>query len=91
MKTCNKCKWCVLLDYGYSNYTQEGTYVHCAKKLHPEDGFDRFYGEDDRLKYAEKCAGYEVGSAVDMDVDRENVRDLTEEELAIYKMVEGEL
>lgn len=83
-KSCEQCKFCILDDYGYSNYTVEGTYVFCAKKLHPEDGFDKFYGEDKRLFFAEQCPGFDAGECIRMDVDREDLPDLTIEQQAIW-------
>ena len=44
-KNCSDCKHSVLVDYGYSNYTVEGTNVYCIKKLHPNPGFDNWYGD----------------------------------------------
>lgn len=82
MKKCTDCANCVLDDYGYSNYTVEGTYVFCAKKLHPENGFDRWYGEDKRLEFAESCSGFEAGEPVAIDCDREDVPGLTEDQRA---------
>ena len=71
MKSCEECKFCLLEDHGYSNYTVEGTYVHCLKGLHPDGVFDRFYGEAGGLNHAEKCVGYVNGCPVAIDVDRE--------------------
>lgn len=73
-RTCETCKWCVMQDHGYSNYTVEGTTVHCLKKLHPEDGFDRWFGDDKRIAFANECAGYEAGEAVSIDCDREGLK-----------------
>lgn len=78
MKSCAECKFCLLEDYGYSNYTVEGTYVHCLKKLHPESGFDRFYGQEDRLKFAEECTGYVNGEPVDLDNDRDLLKNYSD-------------
>lgn len=80
--TCNSCKYAIFKDYGYSNYTTEGTQFYCAKNLHPADGFDRFYGEDKRLDYAAKCGGFECGDSIEMDVDGEV--ELTPEQQTIY-------
>ena len=44
--SCAKCKFAVYQDQGYSNYTVMGTDFFCAKKLHPNDGFDVGYGKD---------------------------------------------
>jgi hypothetical protein len=88
-KSCEQCKFCIREDHGYSNWTVEGTYIHCAKGLHPEDGFDRFYGEDERLYFAENCSSFTPGLALDLDVDGDEIRGLTGEQLEIYKMWTG--
>jgi hypothetical protein len=80
-KKCDNCRFCILEDHGYSNYTVEGTYVYCAKKLHPEDGFDRWFGEDKRLEFAEKCPEFTSGAPVSLDVDGENELDASEREV----------
>lgn len=85
-RTCEGCKFGCLFDFGYSNYTVEGTEFFCAKSLHPDGHFDRFYGEDKRLKYAEKCEGFEIGQAIEMDVDHENESELTADQRAIYEL-----
>lgn len=86
MITCENCKFGCLFDYGYSNYTTEGTEFFCAKSLHPDGHFDRFYGEDKRLKFAEKCPGFEAGKAIEMDTECQGEADLTPEQRAIYDL-----
>lgn len=49
----------------------EGTTFHCLKRAHPCDGFDRWYGEDKRLGFAEGCEAFEAGEPVEVDVDGE--------------------
>lgn len=71
-KSCNECVFALFQDYGYSNYTTEGTTFECLKKQHPEDGFDRFYGHDKRLDFAEQCNVFEGGDPVAVDVERED-------------------
>lgn len=73
-KTCEKCNFCLLNDFGYSNYTTEGTTVVCLKDK--QDDFDRWYGEDSRLNFAETCPSYDEGEAFYMDVDQENTNEL---------------
>lgn len=73
---CSACKWAVLEDYGYSNWTQEGTQIYCLRDLHPSgpEGFDQWYGKDERDKFAEQCDAFTAaaeGEQVNMDVDRE--------------------
>ena len=87
MPNCANCIFAIFNDYGYSNYTTEGTEFFCAIKKHPADGFDRFYGEDKRLQHAERCDMFHEGDAVDMDVDRENLAELTQGQLFVYSVV----
>lgn len=70
-KSCNGCINALFQDEGYSNYTVENTAFLCMKRLHPEAPFDRFYGEDKRLDFAEKCSGFEAGDPIVLDVDGE--------------------
>lgn len=84
---CEGCKFAVFQDTGWSNYTVEGTDFLCSKKLHPDAPFDRWYGEDKRLEFAQNCTGFEAGDPVRMDVDCEGMDDLTDEEKVIYYSV----
>lgn len=86
-RNCGNCKFAVHEDFGYSNYTTEGTTFHCGKKLHPDGEFDEFYGEDKRLKFAEQCQGFEAGEGVVMDVEHENEADLTPEQRELWQAV----
>jgi hypothetical protein len=58
-KKCSECDFAILEDYGYSNWTVEGTSVICSKGLHPQGDFDRWYGQDDRDKIAETCEEFQ--------------------------------
>ena len=71
MKLCTDCKYCIEMDYGYSNYTVEGTEVDCL--LHKNEDFpkDRFYGEEPALNFANNCVFYEEGGSVEIDVDQD--------------------
>lgn len=71
MENCNDCKYRLGVDYGYSNYTVEGTLFVCLIGAHPDGEFDRFYGEDKRLWQAALCPNFELGPGADIDVDRE--------------------
>ena len=70
-QTCDNCRYAVMQDVGYSNYTVEGTEFSCLKKLHPDGEFDRWYGEEPRLGFAAKCDGYRAGTCIELDVDGE--------------------
>ena len=76
-KTCESCNNCLLQDEGYSNYTVEGTVVRCMEGAHPEGDFDRWYGEDWRLMFANWCPKFSAGAAETLDVDREDFGELT--------------
>lgn len=82
--TCNGCKYAVMVNYGYSNWTVEGTNLYCAKKLHPHDGFDHWYGESEHNKFAEQCEGFTSGTPIIIDVDGEAYDALSADELEIY-------
>jgi hypothetical protein len=84
--TCNGCRFACFVDYGYSNYTVEGTEFYCAKSLHPDGHFDRFYGEDKRLDFAAECSGFEAGEPISMDVDQEGIADLTPDQRTVWEM-----
>jgi hypothetical protein len=74
MKSCNTCQMAFFIDYGYSNFTVEGTYFCCGTNHHPEGSFDRFYGEDPRLEYGKKCPYYSKGKPVEVEVERDNLK-----------------
>lgn len=86
MKNCSQCSNCHLQDYGYSNYTVEGTSVHCMIKLHPEDGFDNFYGDAPEGQYAETCEGFSEGNPIEIDVDGDERENLTAEQKLLLMM-----
>ena len=68
---CDKCRHGKLKQYGYSSYTVEGTTFSCVLEQHPDGKFDRWYGEDKRLKYANKCKHYREGEPIKIGVDGE--------------------
>lgn len=76
--SCGDCRFALLADVGYSNYTVEGTEFYCTIGLHPEDGFDRWYGADERLDFAKECRGFTAGEPIRTDVDGEDFDELTE-------------
>jgi hypothetical protein len=84
---CENCKYATYTDYGYSNYTVEGTDFECAKKLHPGGIFDAFFNKAPEFKLLEDCSGFEEGDTIHMDVDGEELADLTPEQLEIWNML----
>lgn len=73
MKSCDSCRFACLEDFGYSNYTVEGTTFSCLQHVHPDGEFDHFYGDEKRLGYAEQCEVFQEGEPVHIDVDREGL------------------
>lgn len=62
---CSKCKFFCSEDFGYSNYTVEGTTYSCLKKQFEDS-------EDSDVKFAdESCQKFEKGEPWYLDVDGE--------------------
>lgn len=74
MAKCSSCNFAVLVDFGYSNLTVQGTTVHCSKLLHPAGEYDLWYGEDARDLHARECPEFSDsdGPAV-IDCDRDEI------------------
>ncbi len=72
-KSCMDCKFRLSDDFGYSNYTTDGTTFHCLLKKHPDMPFDQFYGTDKRLLFAGQCDSYVEGEGVLLDAGREDL------------------
>lgn len=68
-RSCSECVHALFEDYGYSNYTVEGTDFACKIGKHPDGIFDRFYGEDPRLEFAGRCPDFVAGEAEEHAVD----------------------
>ena len=75
---CTECRYHILRDEGYSNYTVEGTAFNCAMGLHPDAPFDQFYEKAKELNYAETCSTFTRGEGLRMDVDGEYLDYLTD-------------
>lgn len=75
IRTCLECRHCAQMDYGYSNYTVEGTEVACMLDVHPDGTFDRFYGVEKKLTFAAVCQRFEEGEGFELDCDRETLED----------------
>ena len=71
-RKCNSCKYAIEVDYGYSNYTVEGTTVDCLLHLNPKFPEDRFYGLEPYLLFANECKSFSKGDPVGIDCDQED-------------------
>ncbi len=83
-RKCTDCKFRLSDDFGYSNYTVEGTNFHCLLKKHPDMPFDEFYGEDKRLEFAQKCEAFVAGEGVYLDCDREALKNYDDKLSSAY-------
>lgn len=72
MRSCQDCKFCINEDYGYSNYTVEGTISDCLLHLNENYPVDRWYGHRPEHDAAEECERFSEGECVNVDVDRED-------------------
>jgi len=73
MKKCSKCKWLVLADNGYSNYTVEETIASCILNANPQlPGVTGYGAKDEVLNAPSECAVYDFGEPTEIDVDEEN-------------------
>lgn len=66
---CIECRYCISTDYGYSNYTVEGTTCDCLLDLNPGFPKDRFWGEEPILDYANQCSSYTQGDGLFFNVE----------------------
>jgi hypothetical protein len=69
---CTDCKFCVLHDTGYSNYTVEGTDADCLLDMNPDFPADSFYETAEQLDFANVCPRFKEGSGIHVDVDNED-------------------
>lgn len=81
-RSCSGCVNAFFEDYGYSNYTVEGTTFSCVLGKHPDGSFDRFYGNEPRLAFAAKCNGFVAGEPVELDCEGENYNEMSADEKA---------
>lgn len=78
-RVCTTCSFCLKQDYGYSNWTTEGTTLHCLKGLNPAlEGQEEPWREEDKklaaaLDVAKACPGYQAGTPAQTDVDLEGI------------------
>lgn len=71
---CNECKFCVLEDYGYSNWTVEGTNADCLLDMNPWFPVDQGWDTAEELDFANVCPRFKSGDPIHVDVDHEEGR-----------------
>jgi len=85
MIRCDECKYGCLKDHGYSNYTVEGTHFGCGNRYVNITPFDRFYNRATEFEELDNCPFFEKGKNICMDVEFENLKNLTPEENKIFQ------
>ncbi len=58
-------------DYGYSNYTVEGTNADCLLDMNPYFPTDNWYGDADAHDFANVCPRFKEGDPIEVDVDHD--------------------
>lgn len=69
---CADCKFCLLEDYGYSNWTVEGTNANCLLDMNPGFPTDNWYGDAEEHDFANVCPRFKEGEPTHVDVENEN-------------------
>jgi len=84
--SCRECRFAIFQDYGYSNYTVEGTELHCAQHAVPD--FEVTFEDDKKLfEAATSCGKFEAGKALNLDVEGEEEREsLSPDQKAVLEM-----
>jgi hypothetical protein len=80
-RACTTCVLCLRDDYGYSNYTCEGTLLSCLAGLNPNlEDKEAPYSDTDMtpalaeaLDVARTCPRYRFGAPATLDVEREGL------------------
>lgn len=78
-RVCTACLLCLRQDHGYSNYTVEGTNLHCLAGANPAlDGQEEPYRDMTpelaaAVDVAKVCPLFRAGVPVWMDVDTEGI------------------
>ena len=68
---CDECKFCILQDTGYSNWTVDGTDVSCFLDMNSSFPIDYWYGKTVELDFANICPRFKVGEPIQLDVDHD--------------------
>jgi hypothetical protein len=67
---CSNCRYSFCIEYGYSNYTVEGSDLYCVADFISRQGVDRFWNEEPVLQEAETCPWWtKIDVEITFDVD----------------------
>ena len=70
-KTCIDCKFYIELEYGFSNYSWEGTEIDCIRNKNKDFPADRFYGLVNAINFAKECTFFNKGPNTIVDNDHD--------------------
>lgn len=92
MKLCTQCRFCAQYDYGYSNWTVEGSTLACIAGLNPDmEGKEEGYRPDESvqaiLRKAESCQKFSEGSGPSFDCDGEVTAEDYKGDPEVYAML----
>ena len=73
-KTCLSCQLCYIEDYGYSNYTVEGSNIGCYANKFEQREYSRYNGLIVELYKSNNCNSMIEGDYWELDVDGESER-----------------
>ena len=98
-RLCTTCKFCASKDYGYSNYTVEGTGLYCIQKVNVElDGYERPWSiisgrgaptVESVIRVAETCRLYVEGDGPAFDVDGYTTKESYKDNPEVYAVLES--
>jgi hypothetical protein len=93
-KLCTLCKFCVEEDYGYSNWTMEGTSLDCLYGLNnPLSGeeapssYRKDHGVEAAIRFAEECPVFTEGEGPHRDVERETTAEDYRNDAVLYPLL----
>ena len=94
-RLCTTCKFCCQEDYGYSNWTVEGTSLSCLRGLNPQlDGLEASaYTAAEKktmeqvIRFADSCSEYVAGDGPTFDVDGETNIDHYKDDPDVYALL----
>lgn len=89
-RLCTECKFCVCEDYGYSNYTTEGTTLACLKNANPPlDGLDADCDKSiaEIIRVAADCVHFVEGEGPRRDVDCEVTAHDYKDDPELYRLL----
>lgn len=78
MRSCNQCSHRFYKDYGYSDYTVEGTDIYCRNDLNPDYPHPEPYKHEEQKgphAFAENCPSYQEEEPVGFDVPHFSVEE----------------